>query len=158
MALREMLYQGLGRLREILKLPFVVEELVLHKGQVVLDTAGQPIMRKRVDKGLVTEIRQVVTTLADRVHGAIVNRIQVDQRNVSLNMHAGTPQDPLPTVATDHLKAIDAQLAEITGKLAPVAEIQSAADKKLRAQLTAAGVDPQAVITDSGEVFDAIPE
>lgn len=152
MSLKELLYRGLRRIREIINLPIVFDEPVFYKGQPVLDANGHAVVRKRVDKGLVSEIRQVVTILADRVHGALVHRIELNQKSISLQasvsaqLPAGAPTDPLPTLQTDELTRIDAELDKINQKLLPADEIQSAQDRSLARQLKPLGLTPEDVI------------
>jgi hypothetical protein len=151
--LRETLYQGMARLREIIRLPITSRVPIIVRGAPVLDpSTGKPLMRDVVDVRLVSEIRQVITMLADRVHGALVHRVELQSQSIALNVNTTTPTgatDPLPTIETDVLTQIDRQLDDIRVKLLPVDELTSACDRKTRRQLAELGINPQEVVCES---------
>jgi hypothetical protein len=121
-AMRELLYRGMSRLREIIQLPFITKEPIVVNGKQAIDWEGVPLFRQKIDRGLVSEIRQVITLLADRVHGAIIQRVQVQAKSQSVHVNVDArvdPSDPLPSIGTDELQNIDSQLDLLEQKIKP---------------------------------------
>jgi len=152
--LKELLYRGLGRLREIIALPFVQEVPVIHRGQPVMKPDGTPLTTQKVDRGLVSEVRQVIAMLSDRVHGAIVSRIDVKQQSLNLTASisgadaaaAFNPADPLPSLSTDLLKQLDAQIDSIDARLKPLeGETHVTLDANATRTLKQLGINPKDV-------------
>jgi hypothetical protein len=151
-AMREILYKGMSRLREIIQLPFIKKEPIIHRGQPVIGPDGKPMHRETVDRGIVSEIRQVITLLADRVHGAIIQRVQVQQKSVNLSLSATVdPNDPLPSIGTDELQNIDKQLDLLEEKIRPFEIASSRQDETIditpefKEKLEEYGIDPEAI-------------
>ena len=125
-SLRETLYQGQRRLREIIQLPITTERPVKIGKKFVYDDNGKHVMEKVVNVAVVKEIRQTVALLSDRVKGSIAQRLEVQQKSTSLNLNVNaTPAKPgeLPTGLADDtmdaLAILDAQLSQIDHRLKP---------------------------------------
>lgn len=116
MTLRDLLYIGLDRLREILEMPIIEKVPLMTKSGPARDAAGEIIYTEKVNMKLAAEIRSITDRLADRVHGAVIQRSQVDMKSASLHMHAKA--DPFSALPTDQLQALDLQLTAINQKLA----------------------------------------
>jgi hypothetical protein len=112
-SLQEVLYRGLARLKDIVALPFVTRKQVFYKGQPQLDHNGQPVFETKIDRGVIAEVRQVIQMLSDRVHGAVVQRHQIQAQTTTLNLTPGQPP-------ADALEALEAQLAVLEGKIRPL--------------------------------------
>lgn len=116
LAMRDLLYLGLERLREIMTQPLVDKIPLMQKGVPMRDHNGNVLYKEIVNSKLITEIRQITEKLSDRVHGAVIQRMQVDQRNANLHVVAGA--DPLSALPTDALAALDSQLQNINQRIA----------------------------------------
>lgn len=108
LALRDLLYVGLDKLREILSLPIV--ETIDIRDKKTGEVIGT---EKRVNMALAREIRAITEKLADRVHGAVIQKLAVKQE--SLHVHASA--DPFTNFPIDQLQALDQQLGSINQKL-----------------------------------------
>lgn len=121
-AIRDLLFVGIERLRELLRTPIVRRVYVRDKkGNLVLDKKGRPFMEDFVDVKLAAEVRQIVEKLSDRVHGAVVQRMHSkhDVQTASLHVHAAA--DPLNSLPHKQLLDLDQQLASISKELEAVA-------------------------------------
>lgn len=116
LAMRDLLYLGMEKLRELLSQPLVEKVPVISKGMPVYDKDGQILYQERLNSKLASEIRQITERLSDRVHGAVVQRMSIDQKSASLHVHANA--DPLRQMPIDQLQELDNQLTTINQKLA----------------------------------------
>jgi hypothetical protein len=118
LAMRDLLYMGMERLREVLELPFVERVPLFDKdGKQRVDAQGRPVFRESVNVRLVAEVRAITTEMQNRVHGAVIQRMAVQTQNQSLHVLASA--DPLGDVPlpTDALAALDAQLSKVSKRL-----------------------------------------
>lgn len=119
LAMRDILFVGLERLRELVKQPIVRKVLVKNKkGEVERDEDGKPLYETKIDYVLAKEIKTIVEKMSDRVHGAVIQRMQVNQR--SENLHVVASADPMAALPMDDLNAIDQQLTLVRQKLAEI--------------------------------------
>lgn len=116
LAMRDCLHVGMGRLREILSMPLVDRVPCLSKGQPVLGPDGKVLYREVLNTKIVSEIRIITEKMADRVHGAVIQRGEMTTKSASLHLHAQA--DPLAAMPADALAALDQQLASVTQRLA----------------------------------------
>jgi len=110
--MRELLEMGHERIREILQLP-------LRQGN-------------RVDAKLISEIVKIVTLLENRVRGAVVHRVELNQKSLNVNVDYEPPSDYFEVEA--ELKMLDEQLKgmndttiEVAGGQEGVIEIEAEA-------------------------------
>lgn len=113
LSMREMLDQGLQQLRKIIMQPFVVDKVVKVKDA---DGNLHDKIVQIVDTRVMAEIRAAVTMVDQRVKGAIVQRMQVTQKNLNMNLEgapalhaAGFGGD----MDLDQLEALDKKLQQI---------------------------------------------
>lgn len=123
LAMRDLLHIGLAQLRVVLTQPIVERVPLLSKAGPVLDHEGKPVFVEKVNVALAKEIRQITESLANRVHGAVVQRLSIDQKTASLNLHAQA--DPFTAMPTDQLQALDQQLTVLNQKLALAAPTEN---------------------------------
>lgn len=90
--MRELLELGHRRIREILKMPLVSES-------------------GRTDPRLIAEIVKIVTLLENRVRGAVVHRVELNQKSLNVNMDIEPPKDYF--AVEQELKMIEQQLKEV---------------------------------------------
>lgn len=125
LAMRDLLYIGLDRLREILTTPLIDRTPVFTKdGKQVTDPDGKPVFTEKVNTKILTEIRQITERLSDRVHGAVVQRMQMSA--TTQNLHVLAQADPLAAVPIDQLNLLDTQLQNINERLALTAQAPTA--------------------------------
>lgn len=94
--MREVLRQGIRKLEEIIKLNVVETNPVMVKSSkgrgastdVLRDEDGKIVYEKKINPSVIREIRQIVTLLLDRVHGAIIQKIDINQRSLAMNLSA----------------------------------------------------------------------
>lgn len=90
LTMRDILRQGLSRLSEIIQLPIMLEEPIIVKGVPLRDDDGKLMKKRVVQKGVISEIRQIVQLLSDRVHGAVVQRLDVQQKSLTMEVSPET--------------------------------------------------------------------
>ena len=118
--MRDVLRQGIERLSDIIRLPLVQKTPMKERGEYVRDEDGEIMYVEKVDKAVLSEVSKIVKMLSERVHGAIVQRIDVSQKNLSLDLTPATkrllenPEDKSPELSNDDLQRLDAQLQHIT--------------------------------------------
>ena len=121
--MRDVLKTGIERLKDIITLPLYEEKYVKEGREYLRDEDGNYLVERKINKGVITEIRQIVSMLSDRVHGAIVQRLDVNQKSMHMELSGETqrllenPGDPSPTESSDELSSIDDQLKKITAVL-----------------------------------------
>ena len=76
-------------------------------------STGNMLVDRRLEPKVLSEIRQIVTLLSDRVHGAIVQRMEVDQRKLSVSVSEQTAALLGMPEEDDELASIEAQLKKI---------------------------------------------
>lgn len=121
LAIREMLELGWDRVREVLLLPITekvsvkktVENPLTGKYEVQYEIEDRPNTR------LIGEINKMVSMLDLRVKGAIVQKMQIDQRNLNYNVD-GTVQESSPFLADatmGQLDAMEKKIARLRGEM-----------------------------------------
>jgi len=149
--LRELLHRGLSRLTEIINLPIYTETPIMYKGVRVKDEHGKYMVKKEVSKGVLSEIRMIINILADRVHGAVVQRMQIQQQSLNMNVTAEVKADRLPTASQDMLEQLDSQIKLLEEKLQPFEspdKHEIIIDDITRGKLIKAGIDPASITVD----------
>lgn len=101
--MEELLYRGLDRMREVLDLPFLDRK------------TGKP------DTKLISEVVKIVHLLDQRVKGAIIQKVAIQQRIDQKTSHrhsfdAKNP-DPLSQASANDLESIEAQLGSLNRQL-----------------------------------------
>jgi hypothetical protein len=99
--MEELLYKGLDRVREVLDLP-------------IKDAKGRP------DARLISEMVKIVQMLDQRVKGAIIQKVAIQQKIEQKTQHSfqsGGAQDPLLNASPENLQMIEAQLGRLNSKL-----------------------------------------
>lgn len=134
LTMRDILRQGLGRLREIIQLPIITHELIIGKAGPLKDAKGEYLRKTVIHRGVITEIRQIVQLLSDRVHGAVVQRLDVSQKSLTMEVSSETAQllaasGGMDGFSNNELNSIEAQLRQINSVLsnveAQVIEVES---------------------------------
>lgn len=99
--MEELLYKGLDRIREVLDLPL--------KDQAT----------GRVDTKLIGEMVKIVQMLDQRVKGAIIQKVAIQQRIDQRTQHhfSNDSTDPLLSASTNDLEAIESQLGNLNKRL-----------------------------------------
>ncbi len=114
LAMRDLLYVGLERLREVLELPIVERVPMLTRaGALVRDEKGEIVYRDKVNTSVAKEIRAITEKLADRVKGAVVQRHQVQAAHAHAlipGVAGALPADPLEALSSQ-LQAVNQRLA-----------------------------------------------
>ena len=84
--------RGRKRLHEAMQLPLVTKE-----PKIVIDDQGRKktVYVKRVNVPLIKALNEVVQAMEDRVHGSVIQRAQIEQKtlNVNVNQPAQLPQN-----------------------------------------------------------------
>jgi hypothetical protein len=106
--LREILDLGLNRLREMIQLPFVYRE-------VKVDKNGDVKKVRKVDARVMAQVNNAVNTLLDRVHGAVMQKIAVNQQSLNVNLNKN--EDVFDTASLESLDAMERKLNELTGMI-----------------------------------------
>jgi hypothetical protein len=111
LSMREILYMGLGRMKEIMALPLESKVPLLSKsGEPLKDADGKPIFKVTINTKLIGEIRQIMEKVTDRVQGSVIQRVAIDQRSKNLHVHAGSVPKSVTgktTFGTDELNSMD---------------------------------------------------
>lgn len=103
---KELLRIGTKRLEEVLKLPF--EETVYKTRPGRKGQAPQILEQKKVNVSLIKEVRAIVELLQNRVHGAVIQRAQ----NVNVNL-TNQPPPVEPDVTLEDLEKMAKELARL---------------------------------------------
>jgi len=128
--MRDVLKKGIERLSDIISLPLIRRTPMKEKGTgYIRDENGDIMYQESVDVGVAREIRQTVSMLSDRVHGAIVQRLDVNERSLRMELTSdtrqlldskngldinGEPGDRAPELTDDELSDLDSQIAKIS--------------------------------------------
>lgn len=120
LAMRDLLYLGMSRLREILELPLVDRTPMIRRGAPVLDDKGQIVMIERPNVRLIAEVRTITEMMQNRVHGAVIQRVHQKTQLESQNLHLIAGTDPLAQLPTDLMLALDKQLQGVNARLEAV--------------------------------------
>jgi hypothetical protein len=155
-AMQEVLYRGMARLREAVSLPFVQKIPKFYRGEPVVDPkTGEPLYETKIDRGVISEIRQLVTLLSDRVHGAVVQRAEIRELRLQANVDGSEkqildkvmPQSALPMLSDDELTNIDDQLKYLDDVIPEIKEEDGRREEESRIidtiEASAATYDPQ---------------
>lgn len=97
--MEELLYKGLDRMREVLDLPFRDEKT------------------NRVDTRLIAEVVKIVQILDQRVKGAIIQKVAIQQRIDQRTQHSIGAPDPLSQNSMGDLQSIESQLSSLNSRL-----------------------------------------
>lgn len=118
--MQEIINLGIDRMREIIQLP-VVEQVPLRvAGKIIKDSDGKPRMKTTYNRAVMSEIRQIVQFLTDRLHGTSVQRHEIFEKRMSLNINAnGSPKELAEKANVNDMshEDIESQLADIDSKL-----------------------------------------
>lgn len=106
--MKNMLYKGQQRMRDIMKVSAVQEIEVEDK------KTGKMITKTEVDMKLANLQIKTFALLDNRVKGAIVQRVKVENKNLNVNIDAATLKDAIPTTVIDIDKELQAVNAEIS--------------------------------------------
>lgn len=131
LSMRDLLYTGLDRIREIMELP-IIEDVVV---KVLKD--GTKVTRRQVNTRLIGEIVKITQNLNDRVHGAVVQRMSIQQKTMSINQNFNStlsgesalnpnpkrvpvpvPQERMALPEMTELDFLDTRLKEVNQELA----------------------------------------
>jgi hypothetical protein len=108
---KELLRLGYQKLSEVLDLPFVDTIAKMGKN-------GQVFTTKRVNVGLIKEVRAIVEQLQNRVHGAVIQRQQIEAKTMNVNVteKGEMSMDDLNRLARK-LEDVMTKLPEIEGEV-----------------------------------------
>lgn len=111
-AMREILYCGISKIREIVLLPVTSEKVVTIDGKKKTIST--------INTSLIGEIRRIVEYLSDRVYGQTPQRLEIEQKN--LHAHVQLKQQdinalPPEEISPDSLRQLDEQLKRIEARL-----------------------------------------
>lgn len=98
---RELLKVGYDRMREVMHLPFYEKKVKRIKDPMTGKLKMQT--EKVLNVQLIKVVHDMVKTLEDRINGSIVQRQQVEGKNVNLNVDAGR----LPTADAPDLESLE---------------------------------------------------
>lgn len=104
--MKNMLYKGQQRMSEIMKVSAVKE--------ITQIVDGKEVTKTEVDMKLANLQIKTFALLDNRVKGAIVQRVKVEQKNLNVNVDATTMLEATPTSVIDidrELRAVNAELA-----------------------------------------------
>lgn len=104
---KQLLQIGMRRLQEVLELPIMEEFEVKDKKTQQMRTV------KKINVAVIKEIRAITEMLMNRVHGGVIQRAQVDQRSLNLNVDAGKTADPQLTSGEPSLEQIEKLISRI---------------------------------------------
>lgn len=108
---KELLRLGYNKLAEVLDLPFVTKTHQVGKdGKILINT--------KVNVGLIREVRAIVEQLQNRVHGAVIQRQQIEAKTMSVNVteKGEMSMDDLNRLARK-LEDVMTKLPEIEGEV-----------------------------------------
>lgn len=152
LAMREMLDLGLGKLREILDLPIMIEKKIKtgkdEYGNFTFETVMEPNTK------VISEMRAITTLLDQRVKGAIVQRLAIQQQSINYNVE-GTPAN-IEGLDLKGLEALENKIAAITSGLDKVdkgriIEVGSSASESEESLARSASDAETARLLESGE-------
>ena len=108
---QDLIELGYRKLRRVLKLPLVEK-------RYWKDKSGEVHVEKRTNVALVKEIRAIVENLQNRLHGAVVQRQQIEARSLSVNVNAGPAEAPKSaTDEMDDIKRLLGRIEKVAGSL-----------------------------------------
>ena len=112
-AMREILYCGISKIRDIVLLPVTSDKVVTIDGKKhVIQT---------VNTALIGEIRRIVEYLSDRVYGQTPQRLEIEQKNLHAHVQINNPdrkQISCHDIPPESVRELDEQLKRIEGYLA----------------------------------------
>lgn len=130
LAIREMLELSWDRIREVLLLP--ITEKVPMKTSVYNEEKKRyetfcEIVEKPNTK-LIGEIRQITNMLDLRIKGAVLQRMQIEQRNLNINASADDPNVFLADATMAQLESMEKKIARMRGEMNDVEKLDAAKD------------------------------
>jgi hypothetical protein len=108
---QELLELGNKKIRRVLKLPLIEK-------RYWKDKSGEVYCEKRTNVSLVKEVRAIVENLQNRLHGAVVQRQEIQSKSVNVNIGA-SPKEP------EKLKSAADEMAEIKKLLSRIEKVAS---------------------------------
>lgn len=132
LAIREMLELSWDRIREVLLLP-ITEKIPLKK-TVVNDEGKSETVYEIIEKPntkLIGEIRQITNMLDLRVKGAIMQKMQIEQRNLNINANADDPNVFLADATMAQLESMEKKIARMRGSMEEVEKLDAAKDTEI---------------------------
>lgn len=124
LALREMLELGWDRMREVLMMPMTSKVPVQIRtkdeetGKIITTTE----LIETPNTKLIAEMRAIVQQLDQRIKGAVMQRMQIDQRNLNLNVNSppGASDSFLPTTSMEQLEAMSKKIQAMKSEMQEV--------------------------------------
>ena len=116
LAMREMLELGWSRMREVLEMDLELEEP--YNAKVFNEETGKTEtvtkFRKVPNIALIGQMRALVQMLDMRIKGAVIQRMQIDQRNLNLNATVGSGGQPaLADMTLQQLEAMEKRIEQM---------------------------------------------
>lgn len=126
LAMRDNLELVWDKLREVIEKPIAQKTLVTQRGGApVLDEEGKPMFVEQMDNKHIGNLIKIAAMLDLRVKGAIIQKVQIDQRNLNMNVDANN--SPLTATATmEQLEAMEQKIARMKKEMSEVELISAA--------------------------------
>lgn len=128
LALRELLELSWERLREVLLMP-LKEKVNIKKTSTDPDTGKQITTFEVVEKpntSLISEIRQITNMLDLRIKGAVVQRMQIEQKNLNMNMDVESSGNFLADATMAQLEEMEKRVNALRGSMQEVEKLDAA--------------------------------
>ncbi len=129
LAIREMLELSWDRIREVLLLP-ITEKVSVRR--TIKNEDGKIEMHidlvEKPNTSLIAEIRQITNMLDLRVKGAIMQKMQITQKNLNVNMNADDPNIFLADATMAQLEAMEKKITRMRGSMEEVEMLDAAKD------------------------------
>ncbi len=113
---QEILELGYRKLRRVLKLPLVEK-------RYWKDKSGEVHVEKRTNVALVKEIRSIVENMQNRLHGAVVQRQEIQSKSLTVKVDA--TQADRPKSASEDMEEIRRMLARIERVAGALPELEA---------------------------------
>lgn len=130
LAIREMLELSWDRIREVLMLP-ITEKVPLRISERNEETGKMETRYEIIEKPntkLIGEIRQITNMLDLRVKGAIMQKVQVENRNLNMSVNADDPNVFLADATMAQLDAMEKKIERLRGSMDKVESLNAAED------------------------------
>lgn len=122
---QELLELGYRRLRKVLTMPIVEKKYRWDR------KANEMLVEKSVNVPLIKEMRAIVENMEDRLHGAIVQRQQIEAKTLSVNVNATQEAQPsLPKTADEEMAELKRMLARLEKVAGTLPELEAAPERE----------------------------
>lgn len=121
---KELLQIGMKRLREVMDLPLLeVRHKVLPDPNSEDPRKKKIVVEKKVNVALINTIHTIVMSMQDRVHGAVIQRQQIEAR--TLSVHANSDSAAVGEMSLEQMEAMEIKIKSLLNTIQEVTPVET---------------------------------